>query len=215
LRCTRLDGTDHHGSILTDADLQDDTDCRGARIDVEVSVDCLDARPATPPSSVEVTVTGALVTAAKSTGRTWDGFEQVEHELLDEAVKMAIDNKGVALVAEYQSKCLVDANELPDVSGTVSMSTDGGDSWSNEQTLPTVRNSYQPEWSHTRFRARYSAGLKLRIELVDVDAAFDDRMGTVVVDAKDISEAYSKCGTYELSVAAQGTQILYVTMTVR
>jgi hypothetical protein len=166
------------------------------------------------PSSVEIV--GAYIAPAKANGNPWDGTGKVDTAPLKQAVNLVIEGKTYREVTKFAMELAIDKIKPPDVKGTVEISTDGGSTWKQVQKLPKVKQSYEPAWSEGGFSVSGGDNLVVRISLVDVDAAFDDPIGKVLITSKQLRSAYAAGGDFTLGVATESKpEILFLTIRVR
>lgn len=92
--------------------------------------------------------------------------------------------------------------EPPDARGTASLSADGAET---RRALAEVSDSYSPNWNGIDFdRVSPTADLSLTVYLIDVDAFFDDALGTVTLGIADLEAAFGEGQAVPVSTFDRG-----------
>jgi hypothetical protein len=163
-----------------------------------------------------VAITDITVGLAKADGRPWDGpggsVTDGDYQALAAALG-AIDP--VAAVAPILARPSVAALDKPEVklTATLFLGTGRQDSQVARGQRDSMRPMLSPEptWQHLPL----DSSVRIQVDVIDEDFAFDDPVGTFIINGQDLQIAARKGKVYQLVVADQtGRSVLFVGLNV-
>ena len=174
--------------------------------------------PAVPqaPSFARVTLVGITFAPNKPDGTQWDGPGRVSAEDVQLIAGALGAADPYAAVLAVLSKPTIQALEKPDAGGTAALvSARGGPGPTT--VLNAARDSFTPQfvgpptWNHVPL----DGSVRLRVEVIDRDAVFDDPAGVFEVNRDDMLRALQAGRVYQVRVADQTTrQVLFAGISV-
>ncbi len=86
------------------------------------------------------------------------------------------------------------------------------------RVLPVIRNEYSPHWPSGVARFAHvppDDRVRIRLDLVDEDLAFDDTIGPVELNARDLHAALQQANVFQVDVSKQfSSTVLFVGLSV-
>lgn len=159
-------------------------------------------------------------------GRTWDGpdlsSEQVD-QLADLAALLAGYSPQYGDVAGFLANLAISAWAPPDPFGVAELASDGPFDPTLTIEVATINNNtedtFSPQWPGPPFPGWMGVPtgptLRVRLTLQDEDIAFDDIIGTVELNERDLRAAFNAGSVAAIPVHEQATQqTLFVTLSV-
>ncbi len=179
------------------------------------------------PLRVDVRIIGAVVNLTKVDGNYWDIGGTPSQESLD-AVEAALQFTTplgqFSGVVTALGGAAIGALSKPDPFGTIELAWQGPFDPTLNQNLPFAgehpQDTYTPDWGTPRpgwNNIPYTSGLQISVSLTDNDGitSAPDSIGTAIVNAADIQDAYFSSQVWPVRVDDQTFgQLLFVTISV-
>lgn len=173
------------------------------------------AVPARPmPTSVTVSIVGALIGPGKADGRTWDGPGHIDANAMGSVVGALAKANAYMAAAAVVGALSMDAFSKPDPYGYADLLAPNQIA---RVALPlTYKDTFTPSWPGAELRnVPLRDGVRIRITLIDKDLSNDDPMGTVELNRNDLMAALEAGAVYPVRVAEQSAnQVLFINVSV-
>lgn len=169
------------------------------------------------PELLDVTIIGAIVAPFDDSRQLWDGIGSVSEEDANSVISAA-NSAGGPYAAAAAVLGLI-GNEVfadVDVHGLAEIAVDGVfvaevelslDAASND--TPNAEFAGPPGWLEVP-----ASRSRIRLTLWDEDVAFNDRIGAVELSRSHLEAAYREGRIYPVPVADQGSEVLFVRISV-
>ena len=176
------------------------------------------------PNRVDVSIIGAVINLHKSDLTQWDGSGTFSQIAIDAVVTAMTAGTPLSIFDDVLAaigNAAVATTDKPDPYGFIELAWQGPFDQGLNQLLPMagghVSDNYAPDWPGLKpgwINIPYTPNLQIRVTLTDFDLVNDDTIGTVILNADDISEAFFANQIWSVKVNDQNDQILLIRISV-
>jgi len=145
------------------------------------------------------------IAPAKADGRSWDGMEHLPSGIAGMLAEALTLEDPYHAVVDVLGAPLHQQIEKPDPKGTAWIVRNGRLTEARTLRVGDQIDTCTPRWNRTARweHVRLDSGVRLRVELIDADVAFDDPMGTFELDARTLATIIESGRVYQVQVSEQ------------